>query len=100
MTDAFDGFHVGDRVEMVNNRNCDNHLPCNGSAGTILAINEELRQLGVCWDEADEDNFHSLGGLCEYGYGWWVPLTSCEVIEADYEVNPQCSDALFSMLGI
>ena len=94
-------FCVGDRVQMVNNRDCDNNLPCNGSEGTILAIREELRRLGVCWDEANEDNFHSLGGKCEYGYGWWVPPESCEVIEAgDCEVNPPSADALFSMLGI
>lgn len=68
-------FQAGDRVEMVNPEICDWKMRLvEGTHGTVLAI--ERHHIGVEWD-IDIDG-HSLNGMCERGYGWWVPSESCK----------------------
>lgn len=61
-------FEIGDRVVYTQPKCEINKNICQGITGTVVDIGKFF--IGVRWDVLV--NGHSLGGLCEFGYGWLV----------------------------
>ena len=66
-------FKIGDRVKYIG------QIPeLKGKVGTIVSL-KTLGRYGVVFDEYSR-YFHSLGGLCPFGYGRWCNILDLELI--------------------
>lgn len=53
-----------------------------GDTGTIVAI--DTHAIGVAWDKPLVCG-HNIGGLCEYGYGWFVGKENITLLKEQEE---------------
>ena len=66
-------FKIGDRVKYIG------QIPeLKGKVGTVASL-ETLGRYGVVFDEYSR-YFHSLGGLCPFGYGRWCNIVDLELL--------------------
>lgn len=70
------------------------NIPKN-TQGVIAIIDSNA--VGVVWD-IKFDGGHDLGGLCEYGYGWWVNADDLNLVfeydDKDYDMTPATDEEL------
>ena len=86
---TIDNFMIWMQVVCIKDHPDENMAIKAGDTGVVAKISESgIKPIGVQWDKPCGG--HDLRGACDYGYGWWCPMSYISPItfhEEDYDVE-------------